>query len=98
MMEPLSIFEKMKLQALLTRQSSVQTRILKLKKLRNRITTRSDEIKAALHKDFRKPPEEVDLLEIFTALAEIDFAVRHLKNWMNPKAAKTPLSYLGTRS
>ena len=78
------IFEKQKQQALTTRHTPAEARILKLKNLRNAITARSQEIKEALYQDFRKPPEEVDLSEIFSTLTELDFAIKNLKRWMKP--------------
>lgn len=91
-------FEKQKHHFPSVRSTSAETRILKLKKLRNAITTRSAEIKEALYKDFRKPAAEVDITEIFTTLAELDFAVKNLKRWMKPAKTATPIALLGARS
>jgi len=54
-------------------------------------------IQHALHQDFRKPPEETDLSEIWPLLTEIRHTSRHLKRWLAPRAVGTPLALLGTR-
>ena len=52
----------------------------------------------ALAKDLGKPREEVHLHEIYPLKAEIRHARRHLRGWMAPRPASTPLAMVGTRA
>jgi aldehyde dehydrogenase (NAD+) len=79
-------------------QSSAADRILKLKKLKNEILIRREDIKLALHADFKKPHSESELTEIHTVVDEINFAIKNLKSWMKPKKVPTPIALLGTTS
>ena len=54
-------------------------------------------IQAALYQDFRKPPEEADLTEIWPSLTEIRHTSRKLKQWLAPRRVGTPLALLGTQ-
>ncbi|HNK59471.1 MAG TPA: aldehyde dehydrogenase family protein, partial [Leptospiraceae bacterium] len=61
--------------------TTANQRIEKLNKLRSVIEKYSQEIRDALHSDFRKSPQEVDLTEIMPVISEIKDAVLHLKSW-----------------
>lgn len=78
--------------------TTANQRIEKLKKLKQAIEKYSDEIREALHKDFRKSPHEVDLTEIMPVLSEIKDAIHHLKSWMRPQHVGTPLSLFPSSS
>ena len=52
----------------------------------------------ALAKDLGKPREEVHLHEIYPLKAEIRHARRHLRGWMAPRPASTPLAMVGTHA
>lgn len=73
-------------------------RIAKLKKLKEEVLLRREEIKEALWKDFKKPYAESELTEIHTVLDEINFAIKNLKGWMKPKRVSTPITLFGARS
>ncbi len=73
-------------------------RIAKLKKLHAAIWARRPELHAAIYKDFRKNPSEVDLTEIHLVLSEITDIIKHLKSWMKPHHVAAPLTLFGTRS
>jgi aldehyde dehydrogenase (NAD+) len=77
-------------------RSTAADRIEKLARLRNAILARREALREALHTDFRKPPEEVDLTEIIPLLLEIKHAQRHVARWMRPTRAPTSLPLLGT--
>jgi aldehyde dehydrogenase (NAD+) len=73
-------------------------RIAKLKKLREAILERREELCDAMHKDFRKHRAEVELTEIHPTIGEITHAMKHLRSWMRPRAVATPLLLTGARS
>ena len=60
--------------------------------------SRREEIRAALWDDYRKPPAEVDLSEIYPAVGEARHAMRHLRRWMRPRRVATPIALIGSRS
>ena len=70
----------------------------KIKRLEDALLTRRDEIRAAMFADFRKPPAEVDLSEIFPVAIEARHAAAHIHEWMRPQRVETPLALLGSAS
>jgi len=79
-------------------KTTAAERKAKLKRLQAAILARRDDIRKALHDDFRKHASEVDLTEIFPVTSEIKHACRHLSKWMRPHKVSTPLTLLGGRS
>ncbi|MBC7714370.1 MAG: aldehyde dehydrogenase family protein [Rhizobacter sp.] len=79
-------------------QTTVKERRDLLLKLKHSIQDHREEIKKALHDDFRKPHAESELTEIHTAIDEINFAVKKLKKWMRPKRVPTPIVLFGSMS
>lgn len=73
-------------------------RIEKLRRLERAVLERRDEIRAAMWEDYRKPPAEVDLSEIYPIVSEARHAVRHLRRWMRPRRVRTRLALFGSRS
>jgi aldehyde dehydrogenase (NAD+) len=73
-------------------------RIEKLRGIERMLLDRREELHATLFADYRKPPGEVDLSEIFPAVSEARHAIRHLRRWMAPRRVSTPLALLGSRS
>lgn len=80
------------------KDTTANARIQKLKSLRAVLLNHRQAIQDALYADFRKAPEEVDLTETFIVSSEISHAIKHLKKWMKPKKAPTPLTLVGTSS
>jgi aldehyde dehydrogenase (NAD+) len=78
--------------------TTVAERIAKLRRLEAALFARRDEIRAALWSDYRKPPAEVDLSELYPVVSEIRHARRRLKRWMGPHRVPAPLALLGSRS
>ncbi len=76
----------------------IKTRRDQLRRLREAVRARRDELQDALYADFRKPAEEVDLAEVHPVLAEADHALDHLAQWMHPERTSAPWTLLGTRS
>ena len=78
--------------------SSARERRRKIRSIERAMMSRRDEIRAAVWDDFRKPPEEADLSEIYQVLGEARHAAKHVGDWMKPQRVATPISLLGARS
>jgi len=79
------------------RAETVATRRHRLDRLAGWLTANRTAIQEALFQDFKKPPEETDLTEIWPALTEIRHSRRHLKKWLARRRVGTPLALAGTR-
>ncbi|MGI4762373.1 MAG: aldehyde dehydrogenase family protein [Janthinobacterium lividum] len=79
------------------RAEGVAARRQRLARLADWLVANRVAIQQALHQDFRKPPEETDLTEIWPSLTEIRHTSRQLKKWLAPRAVGTPVALLGTR-
>lgn len=79
-------------------QTTARERIAKLRRLHKILMRYRQEIRDALYQDFRKPPTEVDLTEIYIITSEIKHTIRNLRRWMKPHHVATPLPLLGSRS
>jgi aldehyde dehydrogenase (NAD+) len=78
--------------------TSAGERIDKIRRLEAAMLARRGEIRQAMWDDFRKPPAEVDLAEIYTVVTEARHAARHLRRWMRPRRAPGPITLLGSSS
>ncbi len=78
--------------------STAAQRIEKLRRFERAMFAHRDEILAAMWADYRKPPEEVDLSEIYPVVSEARHAIRHLRRWMRPKRVSTRLALFGSTS
>ncbi len=72
------------------RMSSLKDRVLKLKRLKEVISKYETQIFDALQNDLRKNPYESALTEVYFIYSEIDYAIKHLPNWM--KKHKKPFT------
>lgn len=77
---------------------SIKFRLNQLKKLREAIVGREQDIFDALYKDLRKSEFEAFGSEIGQVIKEIDFTISNLKNWAAPKSVPTPLMYFPSSS
>ncbi|MEG0691152.1 MAG: aldehyde dehydrogenase [Clostridium sp.] len=77
---------------------NVDFRIETLKKLKNSIVNREEEIVLALKKDLNKAPLEGYASEIGIVLEEINFTIKNLKKWSKPKRVKSPISQFPSTS
>lgn len=94
---PLSeIFELHRKTALVWRESTAETRIALLIKLKEWIMSNKQLVQEAIYQDFKKPAAETDLTEIFPITSEINHAVKNLESWMKPQKVSAPLSMIGT--
>lgn len=80
------------------RALTARERIARLDALYAEIWKRRADLKQAMWNDFRKPPEEVDLTEIFVIKSEIKAVKRGLRNWMRPKRVPGGLALVGSAS
>lgn len=92
------IFEKQKANRWVTSKSTADERIYKLRKIKDAIFAKQEEIQRVIRDDFGKNPGEVDLTEIYPCISEINHTIHHLKKWMKPRRVKTPLVLFGTKS
>lgn len=92
-------FARLKEKQFSVAHTTAKQRLKKLKALQHALTvTYKAKIREALYADFKKPPLEVDLTEIYPVVSEIKYVVSHLKRWMRPQKVKTPLALLGASS
>ncbi|MGI9544914.1 MAG: aldehyde dehydrogenase family protein [Cyclobacteriaceae bacterium] len=92
------IFKQQKKMSIALRNEDIDDRKQRLKKIKKWVLDHRTDIQKAVYQDFKKPPEEVDLSEIYAVLTEVRHAIKHLHNWMKPKKVEAPLSLLGTKS
>ncbi|MCH7398621.1 aldehyde dehydrogenase family protein [Belliella sp. DSM 107340] len=91
-------FSLQKSKSISLRESSSQHRIKQLENLSGWIKNHHEDIRKAIHADFKKPYPEIDITEIFVVTSEIKNAIKNLQDWMKPKKVSTPLTLLGTSS
>jgi len=70
----------------------INFRIEQLQKLKQAIIEHEQEIIEALQADLHKPVVETYLTEI-AVIKEIDYAIKHIKTWTNPKKAPVSLEF-----
>ncbi|WP_373493598.1 aldehyde dehydrogenase family protein [Aquiflexum sp.] len=92
------VFSAQKIQALKMRNSTSLLRIALLKKLLDWIKLNQEDIRRAVHADFKKPYPEINISEIYAVNSEINHAIKHLEGWMKPKKVPTPMTMLGAKS
>ncbi|UOQ53665.1 aldehyde dehydrogenase family protein [Hymenobacter cellulosivorans] len=95
---PASLFAQQQLRAPVLRRESAEERAGRIRKLSQWIEQNRRAIEEALYADFRKPPAETDVTEIWSSQVEIKHTLSHLKQWMKPRRVGTPLSLMGTTS
>ena len=76
----------------------VACRIERLKALRRAIIEQMKEINAALWSDLRKSEGEAYLTEIGMVLGEINYHVKHLRQWAKSRRQATPLAVWTSKS
>lgn len=91
-------FLTQKRQSILNRTQSIKERKALLEKLLAWIKNNQDDIRKAIHADFKKPYPEIDISEIFVVTSEIKHALKNIDKWVKPQKVSTPLPMLGTKS
>ncbi|MBP0000122.1 MAG: aldehyde dehydrogenase [Cyanobacteria bacterium SID2] len=74
----------------------VRFRLEQLNRLKQAILDRTDEIVAAVRADLRRPEFEA-YFEI-ASIAEVSYAIKHLKSWVKPKRVPTSLEQFPARA
>ena len=76
----------------------VDFRIAQIKKLKNSVLAYEQRILDALHMDMGKPALEAYLSEIRFVIQEIDYALKHLSRWVQPRKVSTPFIHFPASS
>ncbi len=92
-----SVFRAQQIHKLELRKTSTEVRITKLKMLKRAIEAVEEDIYQALETDLRKSRFETAVTELLFTYAEIDFAIKHLEEWMEPiEVSKTMSNVFST--
>lgn len=73
-------------------------RLEQLKRLKAAMEKYDKPIVDALYKDLRKSAQEAYTTEHTITLADLDFAIKSLKSWMEPQHVPTPLFFMPAKS
>jgi aldehyde dehydrogenase (NAD+) len=92
-----SQFDALRAQAPALRHEDAAARRQRLRRLADWLTAHRTDIQQALYQDFRKPPAETDVTEIWASLVELKHTIRHLGQWLAPRRVGTPLALMGTK-
>lgn len=98
MVEPMDILVRQREFFHSGRTLDISFRMDCLKRLRQAIKESEAEILEALELDLGKAPFEAYATEVGMVLAEIRFALSHLKSWARPKSRRTPLMHFPASS
>lgn len=90
------IFIKQKQTALTLRSSTVKERQARLLKLKHIMTKYESEILQSANLDFGKPRIETLMTELLLVHHEIDFAISHLADWMQPTFVPSGILLFGS--
>jgi len=71
----------------------IDYRISNLTLLKQAVLTHEKEIIEALQKDLNKAPFEAYATEIGIVLEELEYVIKHLRNWAKPRKVKTPITH-----
>ncbi|MDO5713993.1 MAG: aldehyde dehydrogenase family protein [Tissierellia bacterium] len=70
----------------------------KLRRLRESLEGKKEDIFIALEKDLGKSPSEAYLSEYLMTKTELDYILRHIKKWRRPKSVPTSILHFFSRS
>lgn len=92
------LFEAQRAHRWTLRQTGADARVAKLRRLKQAIVHRREDLLTAMHADFRKPRSEGELSELQLVLTELNHAIANVPRWMRPVPIPTPMHMFGTRS
>lgn len=75
---------------------NISFRIDALQRLRTMIKDHEEDLLASLKSDLNKSEFDAYSTEIGVVLEEIRFTLSHIRAWMKPKKAKTPITHIGS--
>ena len=75
---------------------NAKDRIDRVKRIKKAMFDYRTKIQEAIYNDFKKPPIEVDMTEIYVVINEANDAIKNIKKWMRPHRVPTPINMLGT--
>ncbi len=78
--------------------TSAKERIRKLNRLLDTIMHYRPQMKAAMYADFKKPPFEVDGVEVYPITGAIKHVRHHLRQWTKAQKVPTSLAFAGSTS
>ncbi|MEQ8470337.1 MAG: aldehyde dehydrogenase family protein [Marinoscillum sp.] len=90
------LFSSHKSSALTLRKKPLKERRKKLKAMRQWIFEHKADLEQAVFEDLGKPPEEVNVTEIYPVIAELKHAIKNLNEWASPQHVPGSLAYFGT--
>lgn len=92
------IFEAQQTHQYIVAKTSASERKAKIKKLHHTIVKYRKEFQDAMYADFKKPPTETDVFDLYPAISEAKHTVSHLSSWMKQKKVGTPTALIGSSS
>ena len=75
------------------RLRSLEARREQLEGLKRLVREGGDELAAALQQDLGKSPTEARTTELSVVVTEVDYVLKHLKGWLEPRKAAVPLAF-----
>ena len=78
--------------------TAATVRIVKLQKIKTWILKHRKDIQQAIYADFKKPPIETDVSEVFVLTSEIKLISKKLRKWLKPQRVRPTLAMITTRS
>lgn len=93
-----ALFEILRDRKTAQRALTAKERIARLDRFYTEVLRRRDDICAAMHADFQKPAEEVDLTEIYVLKSELKAIKRGLRGWMREQRVPGGLAMVGSAS
>ena len=79
-------------------RTTARERIAKLRRLHDAMLLHRAAVTQAVYEDLHKSATETNISELGVVNGEIRHTIRHLRSWMAPKPASTPLVLFGTTS
>ena len=92
-----ALLKTQKTTAVRFRTEPVARRKQRIRAVRNWILSHLDDIRAAVHADFKKPYAEIDSTDIYPITSEINHILDHIDDWVKPKKADTPITMMGLK-
>lgn len=93
-----ALFAQQQAKAPQVANTTAKERIAKLNRLLAAVLANRKQMREAMFADYRKPPFEVDAVEVLPVTSAIRHTRSNLRRWMEPQRVPTPLAFLGSTS